>query len=169
MNRELVTVMSREDAVKAWDQFEAVLTIEDSSEGSGFRIPEWGGVEQFVLKFDDTVSDLHGRRPPEAAQVEEALAFARTAEGRKLLVHCEMGVSRSAGVALAVLAERYGHGRENDAVAHLLRIRPVASCNARIVAIADGLLDRKGGLEKAWEIADGKRFSGRFFIPATGA
>lgn len=168
MNIDLVTVMSREAAAGAWDQFDGVLTIEDSSEASGFRIPVWGGVEQLVMKFDDTVSDLHGRRPPDATQVEEALVFGRKIDGRKLLVHCEMGVSRSAGIALAVLAERYGPGREDEAVAHLLRIRPVASCNPRIVAFADALLDRKGELEKAWELADGKRFAGGFFIPAPG-
>lgn len=162
---DLVTVMSREGAARAWDQFDAVLTIEDSSEASGLRIPEWGGVEQFVLKFDDTVSNLHGRRPPEVAQVGEALAFARRVEGRKLLIHCEMGVSRSAGVALAVLAERYGDGSEDDAVSHLLRIRPVASCNPRIVAIADGMLGREGRLERAWKSADDRRFAGKFFIP----
>lgn len=166
---DLVTVMSREGAARAWDQFDAVLTIEDSSEVSGFRIPGWGGVEQFVLKFDDTVSDLHGRRPPEAAQVGEALAFARKVEGRKLLIHCEMGVSRSAGVALAVLSERYGDGSEDEAVAHLLRIRPVASCNPRIVAIADGLLGREGRLERAWKSADDRRFTGKFFIPSGAA
>jgi predicted protein tyrosine phosphatase len=160
--------MSREAAARAWDQFDAVLTIEDSSEVSGFRIPAWGGVEQLVMKFDDTVSDLHGRRPPDAAQVDAALAFARKADGRRLLVHCEMGVSRSAGIALAVLAERYGPGREEDAVAHLLRIRPVASCNTRIVAISDELLGRDGDLAKAWGAADGKRFSGGFFIPPSG-
>lgn len=165
---DLVTVMSREGAVGAWDRFDAVMTIEDSSEGNGFRIPDWGGVDQFVLKFDDTVSDLHGKRPPEAAQVADALAFARKADGLSLLVHCEMGVSRSAGIALAILAERYGDGREEDAVTHLLRIRPVASCNPRIVAIADDLLGRKGGLARAWESADGKRFSGGFFIPPSG-
>jgi predicted protein tyrosine phosphatase len=160
--------MSREAAAGSWDQFDAVLTLEDSSEVGGLRIPCSDGVEQLVLKFDDAVTDLHGRRPPEAAQVDEALAFARRNDGGKLLVHCEMGVSRSAGIALAVLAERYGPGREDDAVAHLLRIRPVASCNTRIVAISDRLLGRDGLLAKAWEAADGKRFSGGFFIPPSG-
>lgn len=165
MDLGAVTVMSRGEAMKAWDQFDAVLTIEDSSEVSGFRVPGWGGVDQLVLKFDDTVSNLHGRRSPEAAQVVEALAFARRFNGQKLLVHCEMGVSRSAGMALAILSERGGPDREHESVAHLLRIRPVAACNELIVAFADKLLESDGRLIAAWKQADEKRFSGGFFIP----
>lgn len=161
----LVTVMSKADVSTAWIDFDAVLTIEDPAETTGFRAARDRGVEQLILKFDDVVSDLNGRSPPQSAHVAEALSYARRFEGRKLLVHCEMGVSRSAGIALAILAERYGPEREQDAVAHLLSIRPVASCNPRIVAFADGLLERSGALKEAWEAADRKRFSGGFFIP----
>lgn len=165
MNRDLLTVMSREDASRKWNLFDAVLTIEDSREHDGLRIPADSGVEQAVMKFDDVVSDLHGRHPPQERQIAEALTFARKFPDRRLLVHCEMGVSRSAAVALAILAERHGPGREHEAVAHLLQIRPVASCNELIVAFADELLKSEGRLTAAWKQADEKRFSGGFFIP----
>lgn len=165
MDADLVTVMSKDGAASAWEFFDAVLSVEDSAEENGFRIPPDCGKRQLVLKFDDVVSDNHGRRAPEIEQVAGALSFARKFHGGKLLVHCEMGVSRSAGLALAILAERHGRGCEKEAVAHLLRIRPVASCNPRIVAIADELLGRNGKLLRAWESADDKRFSGGFFIP----
>jgi predicted protein tyrosine phosphatase len=166
MNLDLLTVMSKEGAAKAWSLFDGVLTIEDRTERDGLRFPADNGTEQAILKFDDVVSDLHGRHPPEEHQIAEALAFARNFTDRRLLIHCEMGVSRSAAVTLAILAERYGRCMEHEAAAHLLRIRPVAACNERIVEMADKLLESEGRLIAAWKRADEARFSGGFYIPA---
>lgn len=53
-------------------------------------------------------TDDHGA--PSAGAIRDGLAFGRRAasEGRRLLVHCEHGIGRSATLALCLLAER-GH------------------------------------------------------------
>jgi predicted protein tyrosine phosphatase len=59
------------------------------------------------LEFADTRSPKH-RLPPQRHHVEQAIEFGRQAQqaGGHLLVHCEMGVSRSSGIALAILADQ---------------------------------------------------------------
>ncbi|RAK66362.1 hypothetical protein [Phenylobacterium kunshanense] len=76
--------------------------------------------------------------------------------GRALLVHCFHGVGRSAAVALAILADRAGPGREQAALDRLLAIRPQATPNLVVVKLADEVLGRNGALVaavSAWEIA----------------
>ncbi|MEQ8963369.1 MAG: PBS lyase, partial [Coleofasciculus sp. C2-GNP5-27] len=66
-----------------------------------------------------------------------------------LLVHCQSGVSRSAAVALIVVAELLGVGREKDALAYVLAARPQALPNLWIVQLADDILNRGGRLVEA--------------------
>ncbi|NTF17075.1 hypothetical protein G6L37_01355 [Agrobacterium rubi] len=160
-----IAVMSKAQAASRWGEFQSMLTIEDRVSFEGLRIPANAETQQFLLKFDDVVTDGNGRWRASRLQVEQALGWARKWKDVRLLVHCEMGVSRSTAIALAILAERYGKGLEDDAVAHLLRIRPMASCNPFIVATADSILGRSGKLVAALERADQKRFTGGFFIP----
>lgn len=164
--RPEIAVMSKAEAAERWNEFDAVITIEDRSEQDPMRIGGCPGTSQFLLKFDDVVADGNGRWRASRLQIEQALEWARRWKGARLLVHCEMGVSRSTATALAILADRHGDGAEDEAVAHLLRIRPVASCNPFIVATADDILGRGGRLVAALERADQKRFRGGFFIPA---
>lgn len=162
-----IRVMSKVEAAKSWGNFDTVITIEDPSEAEGLRLPAGCGVRQLLLKFYDVVEEDGIHFPASRQQLEQALVWARAWNDRRLLVHCEMGVSRSAAVALSILADRYGAGREAEAVEHLLAIRPVAVCNPRIVAVMDELLERGGRLSSAWKTADEARFSGGFFIPPT--
>lgn len=62
-----------------------------------------------------------------------------------VLLHCFAGISRSTAAALVALAID-AHGREAEAAAHLRRFAPHALPNTRIVALADGLLQREGRL-----------------------
>ena len=84
-----------------------------------------------------------------------ALDFARAVRDRVpegvLAVHCQHGVSRSAAVALAIIADEAGPGAEADAVAALLRQDDDARMqpNPLIVSLADAALFRYGRLDAA--------------------
>lgn len=126
------------------------------------------------LRFDDVPCPRHQDRSgrtwlgPADADLASALAFARTVPagpdgGVSVAVHCLMGKSRSAGVALAILADAFGPGRERDAVAMLLSPgngsperpapRETLSVNPGLVRMADRLLGRGRAVEAALEEA----------------
>lgn len=64
-------------------------------------------------------------------------------------MHCQHGVSRSAAVALTIIADEAGPGAEADAVAALVRQDDDARMqpNALIVSLADAALFRFGRLD----------------------
>lgn len=61
-------------------------------------------------------------------------------------MHCHAGVSRSTAMAYALLAHRFGAGREGEAFAALLTIVNKPWPNRRIIEIVDTLLGREGRL-----------------------
>lgn len=160
-----IAVMSKKDAARRWSEFDAVITIEGAFEEDGFRILVGDGVPQLVLRFDDVVADSSHQKAASEQDVQRALDWARAWKDGKLLVHCEMGVSRSAAIATAIIADYLGEGAEDDAIARLLAIRPVAACNALIIAQADRILNRHGALVRAVENSDRRRFGSGFFLP----
>jgi len=109
--------------------------------------------------FDDIPltewTDRHGRRwyGPTAADIERLLAFGRRHQASDIAVHCLHGKSRSAAVALTLIADRLGPGTESLAVDLLLahgekqglRVQP----NPQIVVLADNLLGRRRALVMA--------------------
>ena len=89
-----------------------------------------------MLAFDDVpVASLEkddGRRLAGATpdDIQQALAFGRTVAAHQpdghLAVHCAFGRSRSPAIALAILADQWGPGRELQAVDSLMRFdRPM--------------------------------------------
>lgn len=109
-----------------------------------------------VLRFDDIGIPGYGSYVgPTIEDVAAGLEFCRRIREVRpdatVAVHCEMGRSRSAAVALALLADRFGPGREEEAVATLLR--DDADCrmipNPLLVGHADDALLRCGRLESA--------------------
>lgn len=116
--------------------------------------PTFGAVLR--LEFNDVPflrwTDQHGRRwlGPREEQVSQALAFGREYAGVPLAVHCLQGKSRSAAIALMLLADSFGAGREAETVARLLATSlQTISPNPAIVDMADTLLGRSGRLEAA--------------------
>ena len=99
---------------------------------------------------------------PTLSQMQDALAFGRAVidghhffDGPKsdplIVVRCEMGRSRSSAIALALLADHFGAGRERDAVNELLRadIEARMHPNPMVVLHADTCLLRCGRLDAA--------------------
>jgi hypothetical protein len=88
-------------------------------------------------------SALHdGCDDPEILPSRKPLNCLKSADGR----HCAAGVGRSPAAALVVLADRYGPGREADALEDLLVLRPEAVPNLALTAAADAELGRGGAL-----------------------
>jgi predicted protein tyrosine phosphatase len=83
------------------------------------------------------------------SDVERIIEFARTRHGHKrLLVHCMGGVSRSASIALSILAAR-NPGRESE-ICRMTRERgPWVDPNPLMIEFADELLGLKGMLVHA--------------------
>ncbi|MBB3608903.1 tyrosine phosphatase family protein [Rhizobium sp. BK602] len=87
---------------------------------------------------------------PQETHVREIIDFAQSWDrASPLLIHCWMGVSRSPAAAL--IAALAVHPEEEDAaLVHRLRAAsPYATPNARLVALGDEMLGRKGRLVAA--------------------
>jgi predicted protein tyrosine phosphatase len=109
------------------------------------------------LRFDDIgMPSYRHFVGPSAQHVAETLDFGRAARQRQaaplIVVHCEFGRSRSAAIALALLADRAGTGGERDAVAALLANEAEAPLhpNPLIVALIEAQLGwPEGSLDSA--------------------
>lgn len=114
------------------------------------------GERVLVLRFDDIPvpawRDHHGQEwvGPQPSQIADALQFAgrvaETARDRRgrLAVHCLQGCSRSSAVALAILAQQLGPGREDEAVVQLLADdEGTIACNPGVIR-ADSDASRPG-------------------------
>jgi predicted protein tyrosine phosphatase len=116
------------------------------------------------LAFDDIGMARYGHFVgPSMAQITDAIEFGRrvidggsffdgpSAGPPLIAIHCEHGKSRSAAVALALLADHFGDGRERDAVSALLRsdIENRMHPNPLIIGLADDCLFRYGRINAA--------------------
>ena len=112
------------------------------------------------LHFHDVIEAVPGWIPPERWDVELLLAFGRNLSeaaherwvvggGSHLLVHCHAGVSRSTASAILLLAQRDPDRAAHDVVGQVIRLRPRAWPNLRIIEIGDALLGRDGEIVAA--------------------
>ena len=109
-----------------------------------------------VLRFDDVGVPAFGRQAgPTDDDAARVLEFARGLRARplaaKVAIHCEAGRSRSAAIALGVLADELGPGAEADAVSMLLGLDVEGKVcpNPLLVRLLDSRLWRYGALENA--------------------
>lgn len=85
--------------------------------------------------------------PPEKRHISDVFDFvAQCSPQKNLLIHCYGGVHRSTAVALSLIAQEYGSGREDEAVRKLLLIRSHALPSLPLVKVADDFLQREGKL-----------------------
>lgn len=146
-----LSVGSLAQANKHKRRFDAILTLQDPGSPMSKRLVFTRGAPppRLVLEFEDFDYADRGVMVATFEQVHELLAFARQHESAALLVHCYHGVGRSAAAALAVLADRAGAGNEDMAVAELFALRPEATPNLVVTALADDVLGRQGALVAA--------------------
>jgi predicted protein tyrosine phosphatase len=131
-----------------------VLSILDPA----WPIPEafgtYGEHRRLELRFHDVIEDTVGMLAPQEEDITRLLAFGRDMLAEPpamvhLLVHCHAGVSRSTASMVLILAQARPQLAEAKIFHELLRIRPRAWPNLRIIEIGDNLLRRGGRLVDA--------------------
>jgi predicted protein tyrosine phosphatase len=104
------------------------------------------------LRFHDVIEVQPGCIAPERWDVELLLAFARDLDASRrthLLIHCHAGVSRSTAAATLVLAQRHPGRPAAEALDQVVRLRPRAWPNLRILELGDQILGRGGEIVEA--------------------
>jgi predicted protein tyrosine phosphatase len=103
------------------------------------------GHRHLKLGVHDTVHTAPGKVPPDEMHVRELLHFAKDwNRTQPMLVHCWAGISRSTASAYAIACMMGEPGREHELAQRLRSLAPHAQPNARIIALADAVLQRDG-------------------------
>jgi predicted protein tyrosine phosphatase len=102
------------------------------------------------LAVSDIVEPMPGQVLPDAAHLDELLEFVHSWDrAAPMLIHCFAGVSRSTAAAY-IAACALTPSRDEFVVAQALRAAsPTATPNARLVALADAKLGRRGRMNEA--------------------
>ena len=126
-----------------------VLSILDP----GWPVPDafgaFGEHARLELRFHDIIEETAGMIAPDAGHVGQLLAFGRDlaaepSEHAHLLVHCHAGVSRSTASMILILAQALPQVPAAEIAREVLRIRPQAWPNLRIIELGDAMT-RPGG------------------------
>ena len=126
--------------------------------------PEWPVPEAFgafgehtklELRFHDVIDEYNADMiAPQQEHVAELLAFGRgllkgSQADAHLLIHCHAGVSRSTASMALILAQALPDVTASQIFEEMLRIRPQAWPNLRILELGDVQLNRHGDLVAA--------------------
>ena len=131
--------------VSLWDGYEAENPKPRARIASIFP-----GAKTHFGFFNDVFNEFGSSYPPTRAAIRAIMEFtASLHRGDYLLLHCAVGVSRSAAMAFSTLCQHAGPGYEQDCFRALIRIRPSAYPNPLLVEWADDLLGRGGAMVEA--------------------
>ena len=131
-----------------------VISILDPEHPEIETFQTYGDHKRATLRFHDIIAAAPGQLTPTAAHVESVLQFGEDMQGepdngRHLLVHCHMGVSRSTATMLSIMAQAEPEASAELLFTRLVGIRPQAWPNSQMIGFADKLLDRDGELVEA--------------------
>ena len=114
------------------------------------RPPSIEAARHLYIGVSDIVDALDGHVLPAEAHVGRLLGFVRDWDrAAPLLIHCWAGVSRSTAAAF-ISACLLRPERDEAEFARLIRERsPTATPNAKLVALADDMLNRRGRMVDA--------------------
>jgi predicted protein tyrosine phosphatase len=114
------------------------------------RPPSISAERHLFIGVSDIVDPLDGHVLPADAHVEQLIAFARAwDQAQPLVIHCWAGISRSTAAAYIALCALRPERDEFETARLLRRASPSATPNARLVRVADDLLDRRGRMAGA--------------------
>ena len=125
-----------------------LLRLVDRVQWPRHIVPE----NHLILSVDDIVDHAEGYTVPAEEHVGRLIDFARAWDRTTpMVVHCFAGISRSTGAAFTA-ACALNPARDEAEIARAIRAAsPTAQPNARIVGIADRLLNRNGRMVRAVE------------------
>ena len=125
-----------------------LLRLVDRVQWPRHIVPE----HHLILSVDDIVDHAEGYTVPAEEHVGRLIDFARAWDRTTpMVVHCFAGISRSTGAAFTA-ACALNPKRDEAEIARAIRsASPTAQPNARIVGIADRLLNRNGRMVRAVE------------------
>lgn len=108
------------------------------------------GPERLKLSFHDIPEPRPGLKPASQDDVANLIAFAKGwPRERPMLIQCWAGVSRSPAAAYVVACALTAAGQETRLARNLRSAAPFATPNPRVVALADDVLARNGGMIEA--------------------
>jgi predicted protein tyrosine phosphatase len=131
-----------------------VLSILDPDYPEPTAFGAYGEHERLELRFHDIIDEQPRMIVPEPDDVALLLRFGRDLLAEPpprahLLVHCHAGVSRSTAAMALLLAQARPDRSAAEALNEVVRIRPQAWPNLRIIEIGDTLLGRGGDMVAA--------------------
>ena len=131
-----------------------VLSILDPDWPVPDAFDSFGEHERFELRFHDVIEQFPGVIPPREEHVAQLLAFgkrlvAEPPPGAHLLVHCYAGVSRSTASMILMVAQVQPERTASSVAQEILRLRPQAWPNLRIIEMGDAQLGRGDELVEA--------------------
>jgi predicted protein tyrosine phosphatase len=131
-----------------------VLSILDPDRAVPDAFGSYGAHERLELRFHDVIDETPGNMAPQPEHVAQLLGFGRNlmaepAPAAHLLVHCHAGISRSSASMALILAQALPEQPADAILAEVLRIRPQAWPNLRIIEMGDALLGRGGAMVSA--------------------
>jgi predicted protein tyrosine phosphatase len=142
-----------------------VISIGDALESPPDGYHEHGATK-LRLVFDDIEQPVEpgsARVAPTREDIERLIAFCRCVDG-PTLVHCSAGVSRSGAAAYILACVILGPGREAEALAHVIQIKPSVFPNRRMIWLADAILGRAGAMIRAYRASFGRMYSDEFTL-----
>ena len=128
--------------------YDGVITIENTIIENPFRV-QLECPRQLILRFDDISLPVDDYEEPREIHVHKSLQFADENKNGSLLIHCHAGISRSSAIALAIISNKLGKGKEKEAVKILQEINPYCRPNKLLVQMTDKILEREEELFKA--------------------
>jgi predicted protein tyrosine phosphatase len=103
-----------------------------------------------ILNMDDISTPLDGYELPAESHVMRLIEFVSGwNRAAPMVVHCYAGISRSTAAAFTAACALNPDRSEEEIALTLRRLSPTASPNARIVALADQVLGRRGRMVRA--------------------
>jgi predicted protein tyrosine phosphatase len=100
--------------------------------------------------MDDISMPLDGYELPAESHVMRLIEFVSGwNRAAPMVVHCYAGISRSTAAAFTAACALNPDRSEEEIALTLRRLSPTASPNARIVALADQVLGRRGRMVRA--------------------
>ena len=123
---------------------QSLVTLIDG--GTPVKRPEGIAAEKHLaLVLSDISVATAGHQLASESHIQKLLAFVRGwDQSAPLLIHCIAGVSRSTAAAYIAACALLPHRGESELALALRKNSPTATPNPRLIALADGILQRKG-------------------------